>query len=123
MDSQSELKANILIADDNLAIRELLLEFLALGGFDATAVVNGAEALSYCRSSRPSLMITDIEMPVMNGLELIQQIRADGDAIPIVAISGDASHLIAAENLGAQASFVKPLNFELFISAVNELLP
>ena len=120
MNNSPVLKPNILLADDDPAIRVLLGEFLALGGFSATAVVNGEEALSHCRASRPDLVITDIDMPLMNGLEFIRQIRADGDTTPIIAISGDAAHLIAAENLGAQDSFVKPLIFELFMKAVNE---
>lgn len=122
MSGSSGVRVNILLVDDDPAVRELLLELLALGDFDAVAVANGAEALTYLRTSRPDLLITDIDMPVMNGLELIRQVRADGDTTPIIAISGDAAHLIAADNLGAQDSFVKPLNFPLFMSAVNGLL-
>ncbi len=122
MNELSGSGADILLVDDDAAIRVLISEFLNLGCYTVVTAANGQEALNHYQNNKPGLLITDIDMPLINGLELIQQVRADTKEVPIIAISGDASHLIAAENLGVKGAFIKPIDFTQFMEAVGELL-
>lgn len=112
----------ILLVDDEEGIRSMLSEYLEFKGYRVHAKVNGKEALLFIDESTPDLLITDIDMPVMNGLDLIKAVREKDATIPTIAISGDPSHLIAAENLGAQESFVKPIDFTKFFLSIEAIL-
>jgi DNA-binding response OmpR family regulator len=122
MERSSKDVCTILLVDDDEGVRAMLSDFLQMHGYRVQSKSNGEEALAYYEECRPDLVVTDIDMPVMNGLELIRSIRSLDTSLPVMAISGDASHLIAAENLGAHESFVKPFNFPQFINSVKTLL-
>ncbi|MEO7337077.1 MAG: response regulator [Caldimonas sp.] len=82
----------ILIAEDNLISREMLLHQLQILGFDAVAAEDGLEAARHWRSRRFDLLLTDLQMPGLDGFQLTALIRAEEDAgsrLPILALTAN----------------------------------
>ena len=79
----------ILIVEDDKPLRETFADFLRQVGYRVAAAENGREALACIRKERPSFIFVDLVMPVMNGFELIEALRADKDLakIPLVAVT------------------------------------
>ncbi|BCS52058.1 response regulator [Geobacter sp. SVR] len=110
-------KAGILIVDDNWDHRRLLAVSLAMEGYRATCAANASEALVLLKSTSFCLMLTDYNMPGMNGLKLSEEALKTSPGLVIVMITGGcATHLHqAAEKLGITAVLTKPLDVdELF---------
>ncbi len=99
-------RRRIVIADDVLANRTMLADLLRPLGFETLEAANGQEALDLVRTHSPDLVLMDLAMPVMDGLEAMRQIRA-GKAdhlVPIVALSANASNADREQALAAGAS-------------------
>jgi two-component system cell cycle response regulator DivK len=118
--------AKILIVEDNALNIKLFCDLLAAHGHEPEAVTDSRIALDAVRNFRPDLVITDIQLPHVSGLELIQMIRSDKKlaAIPIMAVTaysaqGDEERIRAA---GAQAYVTKPISVVRFAQTVNEVL-
>lgn len=77
----------ILIADDESVIRDVLASLLAEEGYRVHTVSDGAEALDYLVLHRPDVIVSDIKMPRMHGLTLVERIRAEGHEMPVILIS------------------------------------
>jgi CheY-like chemotaxis protein len=101
--------AKVLIVDDEAGLRFVLRVTFELAGHSVTEAADGRSALEQVRSSRPDLVTTDFMMPVMDGGELIEQLRADPQtaAIPVLLIS---SSPVAARVPGADHFMEKPLD-------------
>jgi CheY-like chemotaxis protein len=82
-------KPHILVVDDEPCIRESLGVLLMALGYDVTEADNGVSALSHLDRTVPDLIVTDLNMPHMSGLELISHVRSRYPSISIVAMSGD----------------------------------
>jgi CheY-like chemotaxis protein len=82
-------KPQILIVDDEPSIRESLGMLLTSVGYDVAIAENGVSAVSHLGQSVPDLIVTDLDMPEMSGMELISHIRSQYPLILIVAMSGD----------------------------------
>jgi len=106
---------NILIADDNDDLRELLREFLITLGHQVITVENGLKALNVFqeKGSVIDLLISDIMMPEMNGIDMIKQVRKQNQFMPIIVFSGfvDPELIREAEKLNVTV-FEKPVHFE-----------
>lgn len=111
--------ARILVVDDEPAQRFILRRIFERAGHQVADAGDGAAALRAARESVPDLVVTDIMMPVMDGSELIRQLRCElaTAGIPILAASGDP-HLAS----GADAVIPKPYRPEHLIEAADELL-
>lgn len=109
----------ILVVDDEPDLRFLLRRVFEGAGHTVVEAGNGADALTSLRRSPPDLVVTDVMMPVMDGLELIRQIRGDPmtKAIPVVAVSGHADRASAAD-----AVVAKPFEASIVLAAVRSLL-
>ena len=112
----------VLIVDDNDELRELLAFAFRRGGFDVATARDGAEGVRIAFEKRPDLVITDIVMPVQDGLGLIAEVLERDPAAKIIAISGGGAphgcHLTAARALGVNEVFRKPfLPGEILIAA------
>src|SRR5580704_13498613 len=83
------LKPQILVVDDEPSIRESLGMLLVSAGYDVAEAENGVVALSLLNRTVPDLIVTDINMPQMSGLELISHVLSRYPSISIVAMSGD----------------------------------
>jgi len=111
--------ARILVVDDDTAVRLLLRTVLERRGHVVVEAENGAEGLQYYRAAPTDLVITDIQMPVMDGLQMIKELRSAFPTVKIIAISGEKSGLAAAQSL-SQGTFEKPLYMAEFLDAVQK---
>jgi CheY-like chemotaxis protein len=109
----------VLVVDDEPDQRFLLRRVFERAGHEVAEAGDGAAALSSVQQSRPQLVVTDLMMPVMGGVELIRRLRAEPTtaAIPILAVSGD-SHLAA----DADAVLAKPYAWKELIAVAEGLL-
>lgn len=115
--------ANILIVDDDTLVRQLLRIVLTQLGHEVVEAKNGREGLLQYRARQIDMVITDIQMPEMNGLEMIQEIQMDTPEAIIVAMTADLSDsLEAAESLGVQKTLQKPFSLIMLRDMVQELL-
>ena len=118
--------AKILIVEDNALNIKLFCDLLAAHGHQPEAVTDSRNALDAARAFDPDLVITDIQLPHVSGLDLIRLIRKDDDLsrVPIMAVTaysarGDEERIRAA---GAQAYVSKPISVVRFAETVDELL-
>jgi two-component system chemotaxis response regulator CheY len=111
--------ARILVVDDEPDERFLVGRALRKQGHDVTVAENGAAGLRAVREWVPDLVVTDVMMPVMDGVEFIRRLRGDPATagIPILAASGD-THLAGA----ADAVLAKPYENHRLVTIVNSLL-
>ena len=105
---------SVLIVDDALSVRTSLLQLVQDAGFRAEAARDGIDAINTLRTFKPDIVLTDLEMPNMNGVELTSHIRGRDDLkrLPIIMItsrSQDKHRQLAAE-AGVDAYFTKPYN-------------
>jgi two-component system cell cycle response regulator DivK len=119
--------ARILVVEDNALNIKLFCDLLSAHGHDARPVTDSRLALDEARSFRPNLVITDIQLPYVSGLELIRAIRQEPGLadVPIMAVTayagqGDDDRIRAA---GAQAYVSKPISVARFVQEVSALLP
>ena len=118
--------AKILVVEDNALNIKLFCDLLTAHGHQAEGVLDSRNALEAARSFKPDLVITDIQLPHVTGLELMALIRKDEDLcdVPIMAVTaysgvGDDERIRAA---GAQAYVSKPISVVRFAETVEELL-
>ena len=118
--------ARILIVEDNALNIKLFCDLLEAHGHATKAVTDSRQALEAARQFVPDLVITDIQLPHVSGLELIRMLRADERLaeVPIMAVtayatSGDEDR---ARDIGAQAYVAKPISVARFVQTVDELL-
>ena len=116
----------ILVVEDNELNLRLFCDLLRVHGYEAEPVRDGREAVDRARAFAPDLIVMDIQMPHISGLELIDQLKADGElkAIPVMAVTayaakGDEERI---RDAGAEGYVSKPISVIRFIEAVRELL-
>ncbi len=117
----------ILIVEDNEKNRKLVRDVLAFKGYRLAEAETGEEGVRLARELRPALILMDIQLPGISGIEALAQIRADEStrAIPVLAVtasamSTDRSKILAAGFDGYQS---KPINVKAFLAAVQAALP
>ncbi len=119
-------KRKILVVDDRWENRAILLELLVSLGFTTTEANNGKEALELARQIQPDLIITDLRMPVMDGLEMVQNIRSDAELASIKIIASSASAFDADKlrcmALGCDDFLPKPVEIAVLFDKLAQLL-
>jgi len=118
--------ARILVADDDVDIRELVEFKLSMLGHDIVAVGDGTAALGACRNARPDLAILDIMMPGMSGLEAMRAIREDPSLsdLPVILLTARAQEADVETGLssGADDYITKPFSPRELATRVQALL-
>ena len=121
------MEQKILVVEDNELNLKLFCDLLRAHGYEAEPVRDGREAMGKARDFGPELIVMDIQMPYISGLELIEQMKADADlrGIPIMAVTayaakGDEERI---RDAGAEGYVSKPISVVGFVGAVRELLP
>ncbi|MGQ0596311.1 ATP-binding protein [Aquabacterium sp.] len=107
-------RRRVLIVDDVAANREMLAELLQSLGFDTQEAIHGQDALDKVQAALPDLVLMDLAMPVMDGLEATRHLRASdmGKALPIIALSANASHAHRDQAMEAGATLFMSKPFE-----------
>jgi DNA-binding response OmpR family regulator len=125
MIGEADCLAKILIIEDNRDSRDILSKLLRMSGFDVVCASDGETGFEAAADQLPDLIITDINMPKLDGIEFIKRIRADrllaGTPVLVVTAFGPsaAREAIVA---GANASEQKPFDFDKFLVIVKELI-
>jgi len=119
--------ARILVIDDDQAICEDVARFLERAGHQVATALNGKQALRLFEVEPADLVITDIYMPEMDGLDFILALRKLRSGIPVVAISGGGLLppkwlLDDADDIGAFASIEKPFDLDVLLRVVERAL-
>jgi YesN/AraC family two-component response regulator len=119
--------ATILIIEDDTQVRDMLRAILERAGYLVAEAPNGRHGVAIQSQSPADLVITDIIMPEMEGLETISELRRTFPDLPIIAISGGGrlghgEYLSMAERFGAHRSFGKPLDRGELLTTIGELL-
>lgn len=111
-DASSQPRPLLLLVDDDSQIRQLLSEVGSREGFEVLEAANGVTALDLLRRKHMDLVLLDLHMPQLNGLDVLRAVRDSGLAAPIALMSGAASAEDAVEaiKLGASEYFSKPLD-------------
>jgi response regulator RpfG family c-di-GMP phosphodiesterase len=114
----------ILIVDDAADVREMIHEIFRANGYRCRLAANGREALEAFTSLRPPLTVTDVKMPVMDGLEFLKRARAvDGDAVVLVLTGvGDVRTAVESLTSGAYDFILKPVNPGELLDAARRAL-
>ena len=115
--------AKILLVEDEAESQELIGSILRGAQHEVWVVDEGRAALDFVKDNHVDVVVTDLRMPVLNGLRLIRELRDKGDTIPIIAVSGhNRDQLMLAEDLGANAAIVKPIHKERLLGLVDRVL-
>jgi len=119
--------ARILIVDDEHAICAILERALVRAGYDVEVAVTGEEGLEAYRRAPTDLVITDILLPEMDGLQLIRELRRDQPDLEIIAMSGGGkveadSYLDSSLLFGAHRTIEKPFDIQGVVHLVDELM-
>jgi two-component system, cell cycle response regulator DivK len=120
------MSRRILIVEDNDLNLKLFRDLLNANGYETFETKDGVEAITLTRNLRPDLILMDIQLPEISGLDVTQRIKADPDlrAIPIVAVTAfamkdDEEKILAA---GCQAYISKPISIGHFLEVVKQFL-
>lgn len=122
-------KKKLLSIEDNPANRKIIYDLFTIrGGYEVIEAADGSEGLEKVKSEKPDLVLTDIQLPIMDGLKVTRAIRENPDPsinrIPVIivtsyAMSGDAEKGYAA---GCNAYFTKPYNLKELLETAEKLL-
>ncbi|MCB0163343.1 MAG: GAF domain-containing protein [Anaerolineae bacterium] len=124
---QRQLKPLVLLAEDNEANIQMIFDYLTVTDHQVVVARNGFEATQQAREKRPDIILMDIQMPEMDGLEAIRQLRTDPclATTPIIALTalampGDKERCLAA---GATDYLSKPISLKQLINVINSQIP
>jgi two-component system response regulator MprA len=114
----------VLLAEDDRAIRNALERALTLEGYEVTAVADGVEALAQAHRGRPDVLVLDVMMPGIDGLQVARVLRAEGDSTPILMLTAlvETADRIAGLDAGADDYVVKPFDVEEVFARLRALL-
>lgn len=110
----------ILIVDDEQDARELIASVLAEAGYQVEQAKDGLEAINKLSAVRPDLVLTDLRMPGLTGVDLAQRIRG----LPVILMTGTETHDLCtgAEAYGAVACLTKPINLDELLWTIDTAL-
>jgi two-component system response regulator MprA len=114
----------VLLAEDDRAIRHALERALTLEGYAVTAVADGVEALAQAHRTPPDVLVLDVMMPGIDGLQVCRVLRAEGDRTPILMLTAlvETADRIAGLDAGADDYVVKPFDVEEVFARLRALL-
>jgi CheY-like chemotaxis protein len=112
----------VLVVDDDGRVREVFLEILRGAGHEVQSAMDGAEGLRVFTEWRPDVVLVDMFMPVMDGLELIRALRGLSTSVGIVAMSGvwqRSGVMDQALALGATQALLKPVSIDVLLQTID----
>lgn len=115
--------AHILVVDDEVALAETLEDLLVFHGYDVKIADNGSSAQTLLNENTFDLVISDIRMPIMDGMQLLQHINDKHRGTPVILISGFSDYdAKSATDKGAKGLVSKPMDIENLIKLVEQNL-
>lgn len=116
--------AKILVVDDQLGVRRLLFEAFREDQHEVEMAANGAEAIQLLKRFGPDLILMDMKMPGINGIETLRQIRATDQHVGVIMMTayGDAQNMEQAKELGILYYMGKPFDLFVLRDRVREIL-
>ena len=116
-------KTRVLVVDDEASIRKFVRSSLQQEGYDSVEASDGEQALQAMEQTLPSLVVLDINMPKLNGMEVCRRIR-EWSSVPIIMLSAREDHKdkVQALRLGADDYLSKPFSIEELIARVEAVL-
>ena len=116
--------ATILVIDDNAEMRNVLFDVLSLDGYEVILADDGELGIKRFRTDVPDLVITDILMPKMDGLEVVELLKAESPETPIIVVSGTTDLNLVEEAVHQHANRIlkKPFEVDQLLDSVAELL-
>lgn len=125
MSEWEKLMKSVLIVDDEIDMALAIKESLKRCGFKPTVCHNPKDALSGLNLADFSLIITDMKMPKMNGIEFLQEIRSKGIFVPVIVITGfgTVENAVDAMKLGATDYIMKPFSLDSLRMVIDRILP
>lgn len=116
----------VLVVDDNSEIRQTVRRMLEKHNYEVTEAADGKECIEALEQLDPDLVITDIDMPEFDGLQVIQKLAKDNPKQKVIAMSGIPQHsqacLTVAKQVGARAILQKPFSLNNLISTVKTVI-
>ena len=114
----------IMIVDDEPGVRALLNDTLRIAGFETIEASDGMAALTVLRTHKPALMVIDINMPLMNGFELVERLRSTNDLTPVLMLTAreDKTDISRGLKLGADDYVIKPFGIEELVLRIKAIL-
>ena len=118
------LSHTILVVEDTFDTRRLVKTMLTLEGYTVYEAADGKEGLAQAQGMHPDMIVTDIRMPEMSGIEMVTRIRQDQRfaKTPILVLSAFGDEITRAINAGANGALLKPVMPENIIRAVKRML-
>ena len=114
----------IMIVDDEPGVRALLNDTLRIAGFETVEATDGMSALTLLRTHKPDLLVIDINMPLMDGFELVERLRSTNDLTPVLMLTAreDKTDITRGLKIGADDYVVKPFGIEELILRIKAIL-
>lgn len=117
------MKSRVLVVDDEIVLAETLRDMLVFHGYEADIATNGLQACEILKSGMINLVITDIRMPMMDGMELLKYINESHKGLPVILISGFSDYDQATvEKNGGRALVAKPMDVGQLLKMVDSTL-
>jgi two-component system, OmpR family, response regulator len=115
--------ARLLVVDDEESLADLLVEALSFQGYDVTAARTGLEALDAVEAARPDLIVLDVNMPGLDGFEVVRRLRSGEEALPVIMLttSDDPKDIGASYSCGVNGYVLKPSRFEDLLALIRDL--
>ena len=124
---RARAKRTILIAEDSIDGREMMHTLLRLKGYDVVAAENGIQAIEVALANSPDLILLDLELPRLDGINVARHLRRNASLknIPIIILSGHdpSRHRDAAIEAGCSDYLMKPIDFDLLDAILKHNVP
>ncbi|WP_110112646.1 response regulator [Bacillus sp. CGMCC 1.16541] len=119
------MKENILIVDDQYGIRILLTEVLQKEGYNTFQAANGFQAIEIAQKQTPDLVLLDMKIPGMDGIEILKRLKEHDPDIKVIIMTayGELDMIQESKDLGALTHFAKPFDIDEIRQAVKQYLP
>lgn len=118
--------ANILAVDDSASMRQMVTFTLKGAGYDVEEASDGSEALTLAKSKKFDLILSDVNMPVMDGIEFVTELRtlAEYKFVPVLMLTTESTgdKKMAGKKAGATGWIVKPFNPDQLLSTIKKVL-
>ena len=113
-----------MIVDDEPGVRALLRDTLSIAGFEVIEASGGMSALTLLRTNKPALMVIDVNMPLMDGFELVERLRTTDDFTPVLMLTAreDKSDIARGLKIGADDYVIKPFGIEELVLRIKAIL-